>query len=169
VLTDKITQFDTALRQRHSEFYTSLQPGVSLGFPIPSSVREWFAWRDGQSPDAEALFLDTYRFVSLEEVRSQARSARSNLFTSPVQAVSLVIFARRMLYSWPLLVDRAGEGYFFSTFSRRVFYRFQGETDRMFASFERYLDFLIELATVSAPSEQARIERELALLDEYAR
>jgi hypothetical protein len=167
VLASKIKQFDAALRDRHAEFHASLRPGVSPAFSIPGSVREWFAWRDGQSPDTETLFLDTYRLVPLEEARSQPRSARSTLFSSPAQAVAVVIFARRMLYSWPLLVDGAGEGYFFSTLSRRVFYRFQGERVRVFPSFEAYLDFLIKLAA-GKPSALGRIERELELIDEYA-
>jgi hypothetical protein len=169
VIAAKIKQFDEALRDHHAEFHASLRHGVSPGFSVASPVREWFGWRDGQSLDAETLFLDTYRFVPLEEARAQARSARSSLFRSPAQGVALVIFARRMLYSWPLLVDRVGEGYFFSIVSRRVFYRFQGERVRVFPSFEGYLDFLIELAAVSARSVQARIERELELIDEYAR
>ena len=169
MLATKIDQFDAALREHHDEFHTSLRPGVSPGVSLPRPVREWFAWRDGQSPEAETLFLDTYRLVPFEEARSQPRAARSNLVSSPAQAVAFVIFARRMLYSWPLLVDGSGEGYFFSRVSRRVFYRFQGERTRVFSSFERYLDFLIELAGVPASSTHARIERELELINQYAR
>ena len=169
MLADKLKQFDTALRERHSEFHTSLRPGLSRGISMSSSVGEWFAWRDGQPHDTTTLFLDTYRFVPLDEARMQARSARSAFLTSPIQAMALAVFARRMLYSWPLIVDGAGEGYFFSTVSRQVFYKFEGERDRAFSSFEAFLDLLIELATVSARTEQARIERELELIDEYAR
>lgn len=169
MLADKLKQFDTALQKRHSEFHASLRPGVSGGLALRGAVGEWFGWRDGQLPEATTLFVDAYRFVPLDEARMQARSARAALFMDPLQGLALALFSRRMLYSWPLMVDGAGEGYFFSTISRRIFYPFEGESDRVFPSFETFLDFLLELAAVSGRTLHARIEREMALMDEYAR
>ena len=99
----------------------------------------------------------------------QLRSARSGIRTHPLQTLFLAIFARRTLYSWPLLVDGAGDGYFYSTLSRRVFHRFEGERDPFFPSFEGFVDFLVQLANMKETSVEGRIERELELLDQSAR
>lgn len=169
MLAKVIEEFDTVLRTQHPALHASLQPGVSPTFWLPGPIGAWFAWRNGQPSDESPQFLDAYRFVPIAEAREQVRQARMCLFSSPIQGIALAVFARRMLYSWPLLVDVAGDGYFYSTISRRVFYKCEGEQDIVFPSFVRFVECLIELATLTEQSGITRYEREFEVIDAYAR
>jgi hypothetical protein len=70
------------------------------------------------------------------------------------------------------LTDNAGEGYYFSTASGSVLYNaseFYNREDQLFASFELFMDFLIELAGCECPTVGDAIETERELLSIYAR
>src|SRR5215831_8984642 len=166
MLAEKLSTFDSALRERHADVHASLKPGARPRTLLRNPAQDWFAWRDGQPRDTAALFLGRYRFVPFEEAQASARAMRVAML-HPVSAMATLVFARRMLYSWPLLTGSAGEGFYFSTWSWRAFYHFKGEQERVFRSFETFVDFLIELTAISGHTEIARIERELELLVEY--
>lgn len=162
---DQLNCLEEALAREHAEVLSSLRPGGSRSYIFHRSLAVWFSWRDGQSPDAP-LFHERYSFVGYGEARAHFRSSVGGAFP---HLFATLLFARHVLYSIPLLIDGAGEGYFYSYLSGTVVYRFEGESARSFCSFSQFVDYLIELAKIPASSGNAGIERELELLEEYAR
>ena len=68
--------------------------------------------------------------------------------------------------SWPLLIDASGAGYYFDTGRQTVLYRLEAEQDALFESFEKFVDYLVELSAMPA-DHQDFLETEQRLLVRY--
>ena len=165
-LDDRLAQLESILQEKHPEFQESLLPGRNDS-NADSPIRQWFAWHNGSDTKTDNWFRRSYRFVSLEEAQAQVRDARTLVFRNPVQALFFTIFAGRMYFAWPLVVDASGDGYHYHKIYRTVFHRFEGERDSFFSSVPDFIDFRIEIADFSNRSQNAMIEHELELLQKY--
>jgi hypothetical protein len=169
MLADKLQTLDRALRERHPALYATLRPGAARQSKF-DVLREWFAWKDGQGDGiasfAGPLLFEWHRFIPFEEGQNQLRSTRRAAWTNPIRAVFFLTLGRPLLRSWPLLLDASGAGYYFDTGRRTVLYRLEGEQDALFESFERFIDYLVELSAVSA-DHQTFLEAEQRLLQRY--
>ena len=170
MLADKLQALDRTLRERHPALYATLRPGIPRQSPF-DDLRKWFAWRDGQgdgvAPFAGPLLFEWHRVVQFYEGQAQRREMRRAAWTNPIRAVFFLTLGRALLRSWPLLLDASGAGYYFDTGRRTVVYRLEGEQDALFESFERFVDYLIELSALSA-DHQTFLETEQRLLQRYA-
>jgi hypothetical protein len=169
MLANKLQTLDHVLREHHEELYATLQPGVSEQIKH-GPLREWFAWKngqnDGEAPYGGALLSGWHRFVPLDEGQAELRAARRAVWRNPVYALFALTLGRKLLRSWPVLVDASGAGYYYHTGQNTVYYRVDGEPDMTFRSFENFVDFLIELSGVRA-TELAFLEAESKLLERY--
>lgn len=150
--TEKFAALDAILQQKHAEMYASLNKGKDANSSLPASLREWYKWQDGQNRESENLLFDWYRFYSSEEARQRCVSQTE--------------------YSLPLLTDDVGLGYWFSTLSHNVFYNCEECYDtsaQLFASFDSFIDFLIEFADSPQQSISDVFDREEKLLAKYTR
>ena len=150
MLTEKITALDEALKRRHGEMYATLNKGREADSEILAPLGDWYAWRDGQPEETEKLFFDHYRFIPSEEAGR--------------------LYVRDTDYSLPLLTDEPGEGYWFSPRRQTVFYNasvFYDRDDLQFASFESFVEYLIELAEIPVADIGEFIEAEEALIRKY--
>lgn len=147
---EKIAALNSILQQKHAKVFSSLKKGKKIDSPILVPLRDWYEWQDGQNPETENLFFDYYRFIPSEE--------------------SLKLFVSATEYSLPLLTDDAGEGYWFSTLTRKVFYNFEmfyKKENFLFSTFDSFIELLIELAESPAQSVGEFIDIEEALLKKY--
>jgi len=152
MFTEKLATLDAILQQKHAKMYASLNKSKEVNSSLPAPLRDWYKWRDGQNQESENLFFDWYRFYSAEEARQRCCSQTE--------------------YSLPLLTDDAGLGYWFSTASHNVFYNWEECYDtsaRLFASFDSFIDFLIEFADSPQQSIGEVFDREENLLKKYTR
>ena len=160
-MTTKFQQLDTVMKENWPEVYMTLRHGSDVGLSRSNPCQDWFEWKNGQEHDVVDLLIGRYRFIPF----SEARASCSELRRGPALQVSaLLIFAPRMLVSWPLLIDAAGDGYYFNTIRKRVFWHFEGSPDMRFRSFGVFVDFLIALLSISRGSERTLIEREIELV-----
>ena len=168
-LEDQLAELDEVLRERHAETYDALQPGLSLPGK-PGAIDRWFGWRNGEpmEHDGDRWFLDMYRFVSKEEGVGRARQARRLVLVHPLQAAALAVFARRMFYSWPLVIDAAGDGYYYHTRRRTVFYTFEGERDILLRSVSDFIEIVTRLAASGLHDVRSVVEFEYELLQQHA-
>jgi hypothetical protein len=170
MVADKLKALDRTLRDHQPALYDALKPGVEGRRIHSEALREWFAWKDGQgdgvAPFASPLFFGWHRFVPYDEGQSHLRSMRRAAWTNPIRAVFFLTLGRHLLRSWPLLVDASGVGYYFDSGSQTVVYRLEGEADASFESFERFVDYLIELSGISA-NQETFLNAEHRLLERY--
>jgi len=168
MLTEKLHQLDANLRRHHADVYETLYEGIDPHLREGDPCQAWFQWKNGQQSFICPLFIGRYRFVPFAEAQSQPRTMRRSIWRDPMGAIATLLFARRSLFSWPLLVDAAFDGYYFSRVSRRVFHKFKGERDRFFGSFELFVDLLIQLSDSPAQSSDQMAAREVDLLMRYS-
>jgi hypothetical protein len=170
MLANKLQTLDRVLREHHEALYATLQPGIAEQRKY-GPLREWFAWKngqnDGEAPYGGALLSGWHRFVPLEEGQAELRAARRALWRNPIYALFVFTNCRKLLRSWPLLVDASGAGYYYDTGKNTVYYRVEGDPEMIFPTFESFVDFLIELAGITA-TELAFLEAESQLLERYA-
>lgn len=150
MLIEKIASLDAILQRKHAKMYASLNEGKQINSSITTPLSDWYEWQDGQSQETENLFFNHYRFIPSEEAR------QLNLHVTE--------------YSLPLLTDDAGEGYWFNTMNRKVFYNasvFYDKEDLLFASFDSFVEFLTELAESPLQNIGDFIGMERVLLEKY--
>ncbi len=167
MINEELLKLEHVLREKHQDIWESLRPGLENVSAPSADCATWFGWRDGQESSSGHTFLGSYRFVPYDEARDSPREVRDG--STLAQKVFLLIFARRSLYSWPLLIDGAGDGYYFSTMSHSVFYKFEGERDTVLSSFSVFVRILTSLASLGSPSEEELVEAELELLAQYSK
>jgi hypothetical protein len=170
MLTDKLQTLDGIFRDRQASLYAAMQSGIEA--PVKyDALRNWFSWKNGQAGGTArfggALFFGWHRFIPFEESQREVRAARQGVWTNPIYAVFALTLGRQTLRSWPLLVDAQGCGYYFDAGKNTVLYRAEGDPDIYFDTFERYVDFLVELSSTSA-SNEIFLETEAKLLQRYA-
>lgn len=82
--TTWIEQIDAWLRRHRSNYYATLQPGVSerdlvafeheFGVVLPSAVRALYTWRNGQADECYDNLVDNWMFPSLQSSADHKRT-----------------------------------------------------------------------------------------------
>ena len=170
MLTEKLQTLDGILRDRQASLYAAMQSGIEA--PVKyDALRNWFSWKNGQDVGTASFggehFFGWHRFIPFEEGQHEIRAARRGVWTNPLYAAFALTLGRHSLRSWPLRVDAQGCGYYFDTGKNTAFYRVEGDPDIYFDSFERFVDFLVELSSTSA-SKDGFLETEAKLHQRFA-
>ncbi|HEY7089490.1 MAG TPA: hypothetical protein VH518_15435 [Tepidisphaeraceae bacterium] len=165
---DNLQRLDALLRKKYPAAYATLRPGVPGRLSPKHPCAAWFEWKDGQDHSTEEL-LGMYRFIPLQEAQDYPREMRRGLWTNLLSAVVILVLVHKALYSWPLLMDASGAGFYFNRVRGKVYYQLEGEQDRYFASFDQFVEFLIEFASTERRGNNEMAEREVELLSRYTR
>lgn len=144
---EKLAVLDAAIRENDPGVYETLRMPAKSRLRDSHPLHEWFAWKDGQKRNEDALLFQLYRFMPYQESQQELRTARLDLLKNPIQAILLIVFAGRTLYCRPLLVTAFGTGYFYDPIRRTVFYWGEECGRRSFASIESFVEFLIDAVT----------------------
>lgn len=137
----EVGRLEKALSEGHQSFFGCLRKGADDVSLAPSELSQLYSWRNGQGDGAE--FLRQYRFVSIEEVEV---IKGSNLPSSFLQRVALWVFSRRLVRSWPVLVDAFGGGFYFDSRTKTVFLAEEGESHHELGDVGRFIGFWLILA-----------------------
>lgn len=162
-----LPQLDAALGQHQPKLAAMLQPGISISRYRGGNLRTWFGWKNGQPNNFQEVLHGRYYFVNFEDATAQLHHMRSSLWLSPVQALMLAVFARRSFYSLPLVIDAAGDGYYYHLNRRTVFWKFEGESDILFPRFESFVELLTELVSINPTPHDACGAKEWELLQRF--
>ncbi len=169
MIPEKLPILDAVLRENYPGVYETLRPGTETNLWKSNSLRDWFAWKDGQARNHNVLLFGLYRFIPYQESRYEPGRMRFGLLGNPLQAILILVFAGWRLYCWPLLADDFGSGYFYDPFKRSVFYWDEGSGKRIFPSFDRFIDLLIDAASYSPRSADDALETMSELTFSYSR
>lgn len=166
-MSEKLLQkLDTALCEHQPKLYAALQPGISIPRYRHANLKMWFAWRNGQPRDSREVLHGRYFFATFEDGLAGLKHMRGAVWEGPLAFLFMVAFTRRSFYSLPLVVDAAGDGYYYHLYRRTVYWKFKGEADILLPSFDLFLKLLAQFA--SAPARRdAGGTKEWELLQKY--
>lgn len=169
MISEKLPILDAVLRENYPGVHETLRPGTETGLRKSNPLRDWFAWQDGQARDHNMRLFGLYRFIPYQESWHEPRAMRSGLLGNPLQAILMLVFVSWRLYCRPLLADDFGSGYFYDPFRRTVFYWDEGSGKRIFPSFDRFIDLLIDAASYSPRNADDALEKMSELTFSYSR
>jgi cell wall assembly regulator SMI1 len=121
---DLLERFERILRDRAPDVLASMQPGLTdvridelqskHGFVLPHDLRALYRWRNGSPRDSRLDVFADHQFVALDEALS-ARDIyrRQSEDDTPAQRRAHATFSGHRDEWLDLIVDLAGDGYFF--------------------------------------------------------
>jgi cell wall assembly regulator SMI1 len=123
-MDDLLARFEAVLTQHAPNVLAAMQPGLSDGqidalesqyaFKLPPDLRALYRWRNGTAPNSTLDAFPNHRFVPLDEACTARDVLRQQVRgTTVTQQRAYATFAGHRDAWLGLIVDAAGDGYFF--------------------------------------------------------